>query len=79
MSLRGSESRSNVSGVYDPARRRRSVRRGRERGCWVYIPAAVLREIGVELERERPPLYRIFAGRRRSLAVTLYKQEPREE
>jgi hypothetical protein len=40
----------------------------------------VLREIGVELERDvPPPRYRVFAGRRRSLAVTLYKPEPREE
>jgi hypothetical protein len=28
--------------MYDPAARRQGVRKGRERGCWVYIPAEEL-------------------------------------
>lgn len=57
--------------MYDSARRRRSVRKGRERGCWVYIPGEVLVASGVE--DADPPLYRVFPGKRRSLTVTLYR------
>jgi hypothetical protein len=47
--------------MYDPMRWRRTVSRGRERGCWVYVPAEELAK--TSLGAERPPeLYRV-AGR----------------
>lgn len=42
---------------YDPARWRRGVRRGREKGCWVYIPRAELVAAGLDPD-EPPPWYR---------------------
>ena len=66
--------------AYDPGVPRRGVRRGRERGCWVYIPAEVLREAGLPLD-DPPPTYRL-QGRRRSahghtVFVNLYSDERR--
>jgi len=58
--------------VYDAARRRRGVRRGRERGCWLYVPAEVLAEIGID-PAEPPPWYRIWS-RSRTLLVQLYRE-----
>lgn len=56
---------------HDPGALRRSQRRGRERGCWVYIPALALRESGVALDGP-PPLYRLWHGERGRFVVTLY-------
>ena len=61
-----------VVGVYDRARRRRSVRRGRERGCWIYVPAVELRAAGVDVTD--PPFYRVWAGRRGGLFVRFYRE-----
>ena len=55
----------------DVARRKRAVRKGREAGCWVYIPAELLREAG-RAGRGTPPEYRVWAGPRGSVMVTLY-------
>lgn len=74
MTPRGPESDSKppaVRGGYDPARRRRSVRKGREGGCWVYIPAAELRKIGLDTRNE-PPLYRVYGGPRRGVVLSFY-------
>jgi hypothetical protein len=74
MSPRGRRSDSPAAGVqggYDPARRRRSVRRGREGGCWVYIPAAELRKIGLDTDAG-PPTYRVWGGPRRGVVIGLY-------
>lgn len=60
-------------GNYDPGRRRRSVREGRERGCWVYIPAQELVKAGVSVFAG-PPWYRIWGGRRGGVVVRLYKE-----
>jgi hypothetical protein len=58
----------------DLAHEHRSVRRGRERGCWVYIPAVVLREQGVDTTKP-PPSYRIWPGRKKTVLVQLYERE----
>jgi hypothetical protein len=63
---------------YDPAKRRRSVRRGRERGAWVFVPAAELQAAGIEPQAP-PPFYRLWAKPRRSSApgtvlVQLYRE-----
>jgi hypothetical protein len=49
---------------YDPAARRRGVRRGREKGCWVYIPAAELLAAGHDPDGPAP--YYRTTGHRRS-------------
>lgn len=60
-------------GRYDQGARRRTQRRGRERGCWVYIPAAELVAAGVSPDDE-PPWYRLWSGRRGRFIVTLYRE-----
>jgi len=57
----------------DPARRNKAQRRGREKGCWVYIPAERLQEAGY-LPGSPAPLYRLWGGRRGRLVVTLYPE-----
>lgn len=61
----------------DPALRRRTKRAGRERGCWLYIPADDLRRAGIDPEGP-PPFYRINAYQRskngHTAIVTLYKE-----
>jgi hypothetical protein len=61
------------AGRYDAARRRRSVRRGRERGCWVYIPLEELERAGITGER---PWYRVWGSAVRGARVTvnLYRE-----
>jgi hypothetical protein len=56
---------------YDSGLRRRTVRRGRERGCWLYVPAEVLREVGWSPD-DPPPWSRVWPGRRRTVLVQLY-------
>ncbi len=46
--------------MYDPARRRRTVSRGRERGCWVYVPAEELAKTNYR-GKSPPPFYRLWA------------------
>lgn len=58
--------------VYDPARRRRGVRKGRERGVWIYVPAEELRAAGVDPHAEAP-WYRVWT-RRRTVLVQLYPE-----
>lgn len=57
--------------TYDSGLRRRGVRRGRERGCWVYVPAEELERASVDVSGP-PPFYRVWAGPRRSLLVSFY-------
>lgn len=63
-----------ASGQYDPAARRRAVRRGRERGCWVYIPKSVLAESGMPIDPV--PWYRTRPYRDRSAVVVSFYREP---
>jgi len=54
------------SGRHDAALRRKAQRRGRERGCWVYIAADPVSSV------DPPPEYRVWGGRRGRYIVTLY-------
>jgi hypothetical protein len=55
-----------VAGRHDHAARRRAKRSGREKGCWTYIPAELLRS-------DAWPLYfRVWGGERNRYVVTLY-------
>lgn len=59
-------------GRYDYAERRASVRRGRERGCWVYIPAVELEKTGFD-PYGAPPFYRTWGDARGRIVVQLYR------
>ena len=58
---------------YDAAARRVAQRRGRERGCWVYVPAEELVKAGIDPAGE-PPLYRTWGTRSGGVLVRLYRQ-----
>jgi hypothetical protein len=58
---------------YDHARRRRALRSGREKGCWVYIPEDELRKAGIDSEGERP-WYRVWAKPKRTVLIQLYEE-----
>ena len=58
---------------HDHARRRKTVRRGRERGCWLYVPAEQLVETGFQLS-EPPPYYKTWPGRKRTILVQFYTE-----
>lgn len=60
-------------GRYDDARRRKGVRKGRERGCWVYIAQDELAKTGADLDGA-PPAYRVWAGPRGRVVVQLYRE-----
>lgn len=60
-------------GRYDSAQRRRSARRGREKGCHLYIPAEELERAGFD-PNEPPPFYRVWGTSRGGLFVRLYKE-----
>jgi hypothetical protein len=62
-----------VSGRHDAAARRRAQRRGRERGCWVYIAAEALAAAGYGPDTPAP-WYRVWGGQRGRYVVTLYPQ-----
>lgn len=66
-----------TSGRYDSARRRRGKRTGREKGCWLYVPAEELEAAGIDVDGP-PPFYRVW-GRRGSVLVGLYRTAPLEE
>lgn len=57
---------------YDSGARRRAQRRGRERGCWVYIPAEELRKAGYDPDSE-PPFYRTWGTPRGGSFVRFYR------
>jgi hypothetical protein len=61
------------SGKHDPSARRRSQRRGRESGCWVYISGESLGAAGY-VQGEPPPFYRVWGGKRARYIVTLYRE-----
>lgn len=61
--------------MYDPARRRRTVSRGRERGCWVYVPAEELAKTNWQ-GKGPPPFYRLWArARGRTVTVQFFGDE----
>jgi hypothetical protein len=56
--------------TYDPTRKRKSRRGGRDKGCLTYIPAEVLADAGFDPDGP-PPFYRTWASRKRKGAVLL--------
>lgn len=59
---------------HDPGQRRQSLRHGRERGCWVYVPAEELEKAGIDLGGPAP-LYRTWGSRRGSILLRLYRSQ----
>jgi hypothetical protein len=59
--------------MQDSGLRRKAQRTGREKGCWVYIPAERLQAAGFA-DGSPVPHYRVWGGRRGSLLVTLYRE-----
>lgn len=57
---------------YDSAARRVAQRHGRERGCWVYVPAEELERAGWPSDSPAP-FYRVWGTRGRGVLVRLYK------
>lgn len=62
------------AGRHDTAERRQSIRKGREKGCSVYIPAEDLIAAGFD-PADPPPFYRTFARHKRSVIVNLYREQ----
>jgi hypothetical protein len=58
--------------VYDEVARRQARRTGREKGCWVYVPADELRKAGHD-PNGAAPLYRTWGRSRGSVLVRLYR------
>lgn len=58
---------------YDDTNPRQSLRRGRERGVWVFLPMAELRKAGIDPAGPAPK-YRTWGRARGSVLVRLYKQ-----
>lgn len=61
------------SGRHDPARRRHALRKGREKGCSIYISAEELRRAGVD-PNGPAPWYRVWPGNRGGVTVQLYRE-----
>jgi hypothetical protein len=66
------QSDSPARGSYDFARRRRTKRAGRERGCWLYIPGEELAKAGHEPGGVLP-WYRVW-GSKRGVVIRLYRE-----
>lgn len=58
---------------YDASARRRAQRRGRERGCWLYVPAEELEKAGYR-PGDPPPFYRTWGSSRGGVFVRLYRE-----
>jgi hypothetical protein len=61
------------AGKYDSGARRRGVRKARERGCWVYVPAEELQKAGYGPD-DPPPFYRTWGTARGGVLVRLYSK-----
>jgi hypothetical protein len=59
--------------MYDHSQRRRALRKGRETGCSIYIPAEELAKAGF-VPGGPLPTYRTWGSARGSVMVRLYKE-----
>jgi hypothetical protein len=60
-------------GRYDAQERRLAQRRGRQKGCSVYIAAEELEKAGYSPD-DPPPYYRVWGSSRGGLFIRLYKE-----
>ena len=60
--------------AHDAAKRRKGVRRGPERGCWLYVTGEQLRELGFD-PHDPPPFYVVWPSPDRPrIVVNLYRE-----
>jgi len=59
--------------MYDPGLRRKAIRSQRQKGCFVYLPADVLKAAGIDTEGP-VPFYRTWAGKGGSVVLRLYRE-----
>jgi len=57
---------------YDDHAARQSVRRGRERGVWIFVPARELRKMGIDPHGPAPK-YRVWGKRSGGGYMRLYR------
>ena len=72
--IQGAPGAPMTPGRYDSGMRRQSQRNGRERGCWVYVPAEELVKTGVDMFGT-PPFYRVWGNTRGRVVVQLYREQ----
>lgn len=60
------------AGRHDAAQRRKASRKGRERGCSLYIAAEELELAGID-PYGPPPEYKAWPGRKRTVLIQLYE------
>jgi hypothetical protein len=60
-----------IAGRHDTAERKQALRKGREKGCSIYIAAEQLQTAGVD-PNGPAPFYRVWAADRGRFIVTLY-------
>jgi hypothetical protein len=58
--------------MYDPAKRRRALRKGREKGCSVYIAEEELLKAGYD-PADPPPFYKVWGSQSGSVLVRFYR------
>lgn len=58
-------------GRHDAGQRRKASRKGRERGCSLYIAAEELAAAGID-PYGPPPTFKVWTGRKRTLMIALY-------
>ena len=61
------------AGRFDAMRRRRALRTGRQRGCFIYIAAEELHKAGIALDGPAP-FYLVWGSRGGSVLVRLYRE-----
>ena len=69
----GAQAGQLPAGRYDKALRRRAVRKQREKGCSVYIPAEELLRAGIDPDGPEP-FYRVWGSPRGSVVIRLYRE-----
>lgn len=67
-------SATEQAGRHDHAMRRAAKRSGRERGCWVYVPAVQLERAGYGGDTPTP-FYRVWGSTRGRLVIQLYRTQ----
>lgn len=67
-----------MAGVADVAALKRAQRRGRERGCWVYIAGEQLEAMGLD-PADPAPSYRIWSAEGRPRAVVNLYPQPKPD
>jgi hypothetical protein len=70
--MRGDLRPSMPSGRHDAASRRKASRKGRERGCPLYLSGEELANAGID-PYGPPPEYKVWPGRKRTVLVQLYQ------